>query len=235
MRAALGVTVDPTRIDAVLVDADVPELGPFDSLGVAVDGEPEASAATAVEVMIARARRVGVSVLAAGITTTSRLDPTRVDLDRVADHARWAGPPGIIVLTCPAPDTDSTGHRLSGAGTATRVALLAAAGSEPAAVGSVALRRVLPVVLAVLVAAGLLVAVVWQGLVELGVGHDTGTGPSVAPPVAPAPAPVADCPGHRPVVDVPPGPILSDGRAVPVSDPGPPPDGTLTDPCRGRT
>ena len=90
MRAVLGITIGFTGVEAVMVDADVPELGPFDTLRLAVGTSPLDVAHTAVHVMADRARRVGVSLLAAGITTDREYRSKTLDLESVAETVRRA-------------------------------------------------------------------------------------------------------------------------------------------------
>ncbi len=233
MRAALGIDVHGTRIDATLVDADVPEMGPFDRISLAAGENPLGVAATAIEVMTARARRVGVPVVAAGIT--SNLDPVAaVNLELLADHARWATPPGTVVLTCPTLGTDDA-HPVDRTGSrptaATRVALLAAAGAEPTPPTDSDSPRPLRIVA---VAAALLLAAVllaWSLLQGLGGGKQPENNPVVDHPAAPVPT--DDCPDGDGVLRLHPGRVLGISTTEP--GPGPTTGSDPSDPCLRHT
>ncbi|MBM7457607.1 hypothetical protein [Rhodococcus coprophilus] len=73
MRPMLGVAVDDGEVCAVLVDADVPSLGPFDSqrhvAGRAAN--PADTAAAAVVAMTERAANASLSILSIGLTVTT--------------------------------------------------------------------------------------------------------------------------------------------------------------------
>ena len=82
MRAVLGVAVDDGEISAVLVDADVPALGPFDSQRWAASDADDTTAAAvgAVAAMTERAERAGLAIGRIGLVA----DPAVVDAVREA-------------------------------------------------------------------------------------------------------------------------------------------------------
>ncbi|MEZ5150232.1 hypothetical protein [Rhodococcus zopfii] len=93
MRAVLGVAVDDGEISAVLVDADVPVLGPFDSQRWAASESDETAdaAAGAVAAMTERAERAGLTIgriglvaapgIADAIRAAASVEVTSVDVD----------------------------------------------------------------------------------------------------------------------------------------------------------
>lgn len=106
MRAVLGVAVDDGEISAVLVDADVPALGPFDSQRWAASDSDETTGAAvdAVAAMTERAERAGLSVGRVGVVAASAVadairdaaavEVTSVDVD-VARLAYLANAPEL--------------------------------------------------------------------------------------------------------------------------------------------
>lgn len=72
MRPMLGIAVDDGEVCAVLVDADVPSLGPFDSQRLVADrnAAPADTAAAAVVAMTERAAKASLSILSIGLTVT---------------------------------------------------------------------------------------------------------------------------------------------------------------------
>lgn len=87
MRPVLGVAVDDGEVSAVLVDADVPQLGPFDSQRWAA--EPDASqsdaVARAVTSMTERAENASLTVGTIGLVA---LPSGEADTDAVAEAVR---------------------------------------------------------------------------------------------------------------------------------------------------
>ena len=72
MRPMLGVAVDDGEVCAVLVDADVPTLGPFDSQRLVAErgADPAEIAASAVVAMTERAAKASLTILSIGLTVT---------------------------------------------------------------------------------------------------------------------------------------------------------------------
>lgn len=98
MRAVLGVSVDDGEISAVLVDADVPALGPFDSQRWAASGSGGTTAAVAgaLATMTERADRAGLAIGRIGAVAESGVvdairDAATVEVTSVeVDAARFA-------------------------------------------------------------------------------------------------------------------------------------------------
>ncbi|HET8994846.1 hypothetical protein [Rhodococcus sp. SJ-2] len=87
MRPVLGVAVDDGEVSAVLVDADVPQLGPFDSQRWAA--EPEGSAADAVaRAVTSMAQRAENASLTVGMIGLVELPDAAADTDSVANAVR---------------------------------------------------------------------------------------------------------------------------------------------------
>lgn len=230
MRAALGINVSRAGVDAVLVDADVPEMGPFDTIQMAVGRTPMDVAGTAVEVMTGRARRVGLTLVAAGVTAPPEPDSDATRLDALTDGIRWSCPPGAVVLSRTEPAARYPATARDGIDAATAVALLAAVGTGPkdeyprTRVGRAAVAAAL-VVLAVLIAGLLLGWSLWSSASHAGSEADR-------PPHPPVPAATPDC------LKITSGAVrMSPSVTTPasLSDPsGPADDGpvpTWTDPC----
>ncbi|WP_068157682.1 hypothetical protein [Rhodococcus phenolicus] len=131
MRAVLGVAVDDGEISAVLVDADVPALGPFDSQRWAASDTGETATATvgAVAAMTERAERAGLTIgriglvadaeVADAVREAASVEVTAVDVDAariaylanapelaatpvLALHTRSAGAETVSVVDVPA-------------------------------------------------------------------------------------------------------------------------------------
>ncbi|QIX49774.1 hypothetical protein [Rhodococcus sp. DMU1] len=96
MRAVLGVAIDAGEVCAVLVDADVPALGPFDTQRWAAGERADAEAVRrALAVMTERAARAGVPFARAGLVASEAVVPdpgeTAVPVQAVGvDEARLA-------------------------------------------------------------------------------------------------------------------------------------------------
>lgn len=87
MRPVLGVAVDDGEVSAVLVDADVPQLGPFDSQRWAA--EPERSASDAVaRAVTSMAQRAENASLTVGTIGLVELPGAAADTDSVANAVR---------------------------------------------------------------------------------------------------------------------------------------------------
>lgn len=91
MRAVLGVAVDAGEVCAVLVDADVPALGPFDTQRWPVGDRTEAEAVChAFTAMTGRAARAEVRFTRAGLVAAGTTVPDSV-LDSGATEVRIVG------------------------------------------------------------------------------------------------------------------------------------------------
>ncbi|WP_455900480.1 hypothetical protein [Rhodococcus gordoniae] len=87
MRPMLGISVDDGEVCAVLVDADVPSLGPFDSQrGFGAPGDtPAEAAAAAASAMAERASAASLTLVAAAVVTGPENDE---DADPVTEAVR---------------------------------------------------------------------------------------------------------------------------------------------------
>ncbi|WP_241385166.1 hypothetical protein [Rhodococcus sp. CH91] len=87
MRPMLGISLDDGEVCAVLVDADVPALGPFDSQrGFGAPGaDPADAAAAAATVMAERAASASLNLVAAAVVTGQENDQ---DAEPVAEAVR---------------------------------------------------------------------------------------------------------------------------------------------------
>jgi len=96
MRPILGISVDDGEVSAVLVDADVPDLGPFDSQsGFGAPGDtPVAAAAAAATVMLERAGSAFVTPAVAAVVTGPENDE---DAEPVAEAVRGVLGPDVEV------------------------------------------------------------------------------------------------------------------------------------------
>lgn len=97
MRPVLGVAVDDGEVSAVLVDADVPQLGPFDSQRWAAEPDvSEADAvARAVTSMAERAENASLTVGAIGLVALPSSD---ADTDTVVEAIRAASEAPVEVV-----------------------------------------------------------------------------------------------------------------------------------------